>query len=162
MDSNTPNLRLIGGAPADDGTARIEAALDRLARAEAASAPAGFEDRVAHAVRAGAAAPIPMSRGVRARLFTPLRAAACLALVGTAVGVYVATLGGPGRTPELAGAPAPSLDAAVGELLAVAALHGEDDTFSTQVESFLADTERVGQGFEIEPGSDPESGQGAM
>lgn len=83
----------------------IDAALARLALADRVSAPAGFDDRLAAAVRsataealarrvAGRARPTtPRPRAVFwPRLFTPMRAAAALGIVAGVVALRVATM----------------------------------------------------------------------
>jgi hypothetical protein len=124
----------------------VEAALDRLARAEREVGGTGLEHRLHAATRSvlmgGAAITEPKAvvatiRPASFRLFTRLRVAAGLALVGTVGAVWLAGM----RTPP---------SGMVGTTLATKAVPeaGRYDTLDAQVESVLAWNNPMGEGFE--------------
>lgn len=153
---DAPELRL---QPLDPALRRLESDLDLLARLERDAAGPGFEDRVLAAVTAPPAPLRLAPAGLRA---WPVRLAACLALGASAILAYVA-LRSPPTTGPVAAAPAPSLDDAAGELLAVAALEGDDhDAFAAEMDALLADAERVSEGLRSDPGLGSTPGSGAM
>lgn len=127
--------------------------LDRLAAAERASARAGFEDRII-------AATLPRTGGLRLvgdpsprravprpgawRLFTPMRAAAVLALAGAIVAVFAARR--PGAAPSVLAMREPAAKSPADDWLLVSSVLEEGAT-STEMKNLLSDTSQLSTRF---------------
>jgi len=147
----------------DESDRRLATDLDRLAHAEASSAPAGMESRVAdRSAPALREAPIPFAR-VLAR--SPMRIAAAAALLAGGA-IALVWLNRQATTPAAPEAPViattdSDLDGAVAAWLTVAALD-DQDPIAAELDLLYAETARLGEGFEWQTGPDLTNGRGSM
>lgn len=145
----------------DESDLRVATDLDRLAAAEAASAPPELEARVAiESAPALRESPIPFVR-VLAR--APMRVAAAAALlVGGVLGFMALNQrpSSPVAPPTIARADS-NLDDAVEAWLSVAALGGQDP-IAAELDLLYAESARLGEGFEWGSGPELANGRGSM
>ena len=138
----------------------IDQGLARLAEVDRAAAPAAMESRVLARVRAARAERARSQSDEPAiawfvRVFTPMRVAAALALVGALVAVRMASLRGPDDVA------APTSEAVEADAMLIAWSTAQDerlDSIGQEIDLFMADLVSFDASLSVGDGADPEGG----